>query len=89
MLEGLQVQIQATQQPSPSLSYFSNPTTEATPIPYPIGDHANEEHSPIPMTSPSPVCEECGTEEPLFDEDPTQVNTRVDAQIDVPGHQSM
>ena len=41
------------------------------------------------MASPSLVHEECGTEEPLFDEDPTQQNTGDDAQIDVPGHQSM
>ena len=90
MIKGLQEQIQAMQwQPSPSQTLFSNSTAKAIPIPSPISDHANEAHSPIPIASPSPIHDEYGTEEPLFNTVPTQVTTGVDAQMDEPEHQSM
>ena len=87
MIEGLQVQIQAMKrQPSPSPTHFPNPTAEAIPIPSSIGDHANEAHFPILMAAPSLVHDECGTEEPLFNAESTQVTTGVDAQMDEPEH---
>ena len=90
MIEGLQQQIQAMQrQPFPSPTHFSTPTAKATLIPSPIGDYANEPHSPIPMASPSPVHDACGTEEPVINDESMQVPHEVDTQIVKPEHQSM